>query len=590
MGVDESGRRPGHASIGDFLATPGAGADRVDKERGWYVIVVAAVLVIGTLVVMTAGWVKPVIALGAAIVVAGLLGIASPRDLFAGLSNGGVITVGAMLVIAKGIVQTGLVDRVTRALLMSVSSARRAFLRLAAPIGFASGLMNTTPIVAMLVPASKQLEQTRSIPARELMLPLAHLTTLTGSITLIGTSSNLLIAGIAGDAGVEMSMLSFAPVALPVALIGIGLLAWIGPGMLRGSGLADVRPHDWRVELRVGEHALAVGRGADELGLLTAREHRLTAVQRAGDDLPPETPIEAGDRLVFEASEAGIRSLWASPLLGLSPQHLFAVSVKAGDRGTLHDLSENDDIDVIAARTKVSLRRTALVPGATCYVSAPRAEVIDRSECVSLWQSVAGRVPQPGNTWPAVAILLAVVLPATFGLAPIELTSVGGALLMVVTRVLTARSAVRALDWNVLAILAGSVGLGVIVLESGLADLLAATLQRIVAGNQVLVVLVFGVVTVLLTNVVSNAAAASILTPVGIAVAMDVGMDPIVLLALIGTCISFTFLNPFAHQTNLMVIGPIGYSRTEFTRFGMPLTLVGLVAACGMGVLLASVR
>ena len=67
MGVDESGRRPGHASIGDFLATPGAGADRVDKERGWYVIVVAAVLVIGTLVVMTAGWVKPVIALGAAI-------------------------------------------------------------------------------------------------------------------------------------------------------------------------------------------------------------------------------------------------------------------------------------------------------------------------------------------------------------------------------------------------------------------------------------------------------------------------------------------------------------------------------------------
>lgn len=550
-------------------------------------IVVAAVLVTATLIVMTAGWMKPVIALGLAVVVAGLLGIASPRDLFSGLSNGGVITVGAMLVIAKGIVQTGLVDRVTRALLTTVTSARGAFLRLAAPIGIASGLMNTTPIVAMLVPASKQLEQTRSIPARELMLPLAHLTTLTGSITLIGTSSNLLIAGIAADRGVEMGMLSFAPVALPVALFGIAVIAFAGSRLLRGSGLAGAQRREWRVELPVGEQALAMGQTAEQLGLLAARDYRLTALKRAGEmELAPDTAIEVGDLLIFEATEAGIRALWASPLFGLSPQHLFAVSVKTGESGTLHDLGSADDIAVIAAKTRVSLRRTALVPGATCYVAAPRAEIVDRSEYVALWQSVGSRVPQPGNTWKAVAILAAVVLPASFGLAPIELTSVGGALLMVLTGVLTSRSAAHALDWNVLGILAGSVGLGVIVLESGLADLLADTIRHFVAGNVVLVIAVFGVVTALLTNVVSNAAAASILTPVGMAVAMDVGMDPVILLALIGTCISFTFLNPFAHQTNLMVIGPIGYSRAEFARFGVPLMATGVVAACGVGILL----
>lgn len=151
-------------------------------------IVVAAILVVATLVVMTVGWVRPVVALGSAVVIAGLLGIAPARDLFSGLSNGGVITVGAMLVIAKGIVQTGVVARVTRKLLLTVTTARQAIRRLALPVGVASGLMNTTPIVAMLIPASKQLEQTRSIPAREVMLPIAHLTTLTGSITLIGTS------------------------------------------------------------------------------------------------------------------------------------------------------------------------------------------------------------------------------------------------------------------------------------------------------------------------------------------------------------------------------------------------------------------
>lgn len=138
---------------------------------------VAAVLVIATLVVMTAGWVKPVIALGSAIVIAGLIGIAPRSDLFAGLSNGGVITVGAMLVIAKGVVKTGVVSRVTQRLLATVNSAGQAFRRLALPVGVASGLMNTTPIVAMLIPASRQLEQTRSIPAREIMLPIAHLTT-----------------------------------------------------------------------------------------------------------------------------------------------------------------------------------------------------------------------------------------------------------------------------------------------------------------------------------------------------------------------------------------------------------------------------
>jgi di/tricarboxylate transporter len=551
------------------------------------VIVVAAILVVATLVVMTAGWVKPVVALGSAIVIAGLLGIAPASELFSGLSNSGVITVGAMLVIAKGIVQTGVVARVTRALLLTVTSARQALRRLAAPVGVASGLMNTTPIVAMMIPASKQLEQTRSIPAREVMLPIAHLTTLAGSVTLIGTSSNLLIAGIASGSGISMGMLSFAPVALPVALAGMVVIYFTAPRMLAGSQATDTTPLDWRVEIPVGEHAVARGRTADRLGLAVARDYRLSAVKRNGEYLAPDIAMEAGDILVFAATEVGIRALWISPLFGLSPQRLFAVSVNTGEVGTLNDLEENDDIAVIAARTKVSLRRTELVPGATCYITAPDAATVESSEFVALWQDAASRAPQPGNTWKALLILAAVVLPASFGLAPIVFLAVAGALAMVLTKVLTPRSAARALDWNVLFVLAGSVGLGAIVLSSGLADVLANGIRYLVSGNYVLVVLVFGVVTAILTNVISNAAAASILTPVAITVALEVGLNPVILLALIGTCISFTFLNPFSHQTNLMVIGPIGYTNKEFALFGIPVLVVGLVVACGVGVLLA---
>ena len=203
---------------------------------------VAAVLVLATLAAMASGRVDPLVALLAALVIAGILGIAPPDELAAGLSNAGVITVGAMLVIAKGVVQTGAVSRTTWALLASTKTAQQAVRRLSVPIGVASALINTTPLVAMLIPATRQLEQSRRIPAREVLLPLAHVTTLAGSVTLIGTSSNLVIAGLARERGVEMSMLSFAAVALPVAIVGSLVIYLTAPRALRVRPSPPPRP------------------------------------------------------------------------------------------------------------------------------------------------------------------------------------------------------------------------------------------------------------------------------------------------------------------------------------------------------------
>jgi hypothetical protein len=138
---------------------------------------VAAVIVLAALVAMTSGKVDPVLALLVAPIVAGVLRIAPAADLFAGLGNPGVVTVAGMLVIAKGIVQTGVVSGVTWALLSATHGAQQAFRRLVGPTGVASALMNTTPLVAMLIPATRELEQTRRIPARALLLPVAHATT-----------------------------------------------------------------------------------------------------------------------------------------------------------------------------------------------------------------------------------------------------------------------------------------------------------------------------------------------------------------------------------------------------------------------------
>ena len=537
--------------------------------------IMAAAVVVATLAAMASGKVPAVLALATGLAVGGILQLAPVSALFAGLSNGGVITVAGMLVIAKGVVKTGVIARVTWRLLATVTTAAQALRRLIVPVGVASALMNTTPLVAMLVPATRQLQQTRDIPAREVLLPIAHATTLVGSVTLIGTSSNLLIAGIASDDGIHVSMLSFAPVALPVCLVGWVLLLLAAPRLLRGEEDTEPGLQPWRVELPISSVAIATGRRAADMRHERTQEYRLQAIMRHGELVPAAEAVEAGDRLVFAASELGVKTLWESPRFGLSPQHLYAVSVGPGEHGTLLEF-EDDDLRVIAAQTAKPLGATTAIPGATVFVTCSSTEDLARHEAFTLWAQAAGRVPQPGKTWTALGVLAAVVVAASFGLAPVELVAFAGAVLMVLTGVLTPRMAVRALDWNVLFILAGSVGLGAIVVRSGLADVLARSIEQLSAGSLPVVVVVFAVTTTIMTNLITNAAAASILTPVALGIATKLELDPVTLLALVATCISFTFINPFSHQSNLMVMGPGAYSTRTFARFGAPLVAVSL--------------
>lgn len=549
-------------------------------------MVFAAIVVVATLVAMASGKVPAVLALGCAIAVAAITGLAPVEDLFAGLSNGGVITVAGMLVVARGVIFTGVVSRVTWRLLASVTTAQQALRRLIAPVGVLSATINTTPIVAMLIPAAQELQQTRGIPSRQVLLPIAHATTLAGSVTLIGTSSNLLIAGIASGSDVHIGLFSFAPIALPVCLIGWGVLLLTAPRMFsKGEDAAPPRKR-WRAEIQVAPGANGIGRTAAALGLASTQEYELLAVRRDGRELPADTELAAEDTLIFATSKAGVSALWGSPRFGQAATRLYTASVASGYQGTVRELGADGDLTVIAAHSDVPLRDAQARPGQTVFVTADNPDALVDSPSVALWQNVAGKAPQPVKTRTALIVLVAVIIAAAFGLAPVEVVAFTGALLMVVTRVLTPRQAARALDWNVLFILAGSVGLGAIVVSSGLADLLAGAISYLGGGSLALVILVVAVVTTLLTNITTNAAAASILTPVTIGIAAELGTSPVLMLALVATCISFTFINPFSHQSNLMVMGPGGYTNTAFARFGIPLVLVSLVAVCVVAYLL----
>jgi di/tricarboxylate transporter len=550
-------------------------------------IYVAAGLVLAALIAMASGKVDPLLALLVALLIAGILGIATPNQLAAGLSNAGVITIAGMLVIAKGIVQTGVVSRATWALLASAGTARQVFRRLSFPIGVASALINTTPLVALLIPAARQLEQAKRIPAREVLLPIAHVTTLAGSVTLIGTSSNLVIAGIAGEHGVDMGMLSFAAVALPVALLGAVVIYLTGPRALRGEVETTARSKDWRVEIPVTAPAPAQDRRAATLGIYQTREYVLVGIQRWGTMVSPDERIGAGDQLVFQATEEGIAAIWRTPLFGMSAERLYAVSVSAGEPASLHDFERDGSLRIIAARSDRPLHETDLNPGETCYVAAESEEAVARNPAVALWQTATSRAPQPSKTFVALGILLGVVVAASFGLAPAEIAASAGALLMVLTGVITPRSAARALDPRILGLLAGSIGLGAIVVESGLAGVIADAISDLSNGTLGLVI-VLALATTVMTNLVTNAATASIVTPVALRIASDMGVDPVTVLALVGTCVSFTLINPYSHQSNVMVMAPGGYTAARFARFGARILPACLVTACGVTYLLLS--
>lgn len=550
---------------------------------------VAAVIVVLTLIAMTTGRTPAVLALICALVAAGLVGIATPAELFAGLSNSGVITVAAMLVIAKGVLHTGVVSRVMYRLLNGVRTSSQALTRLIPPVGVVSALINTTPIVAMLIPAAKELEQQSGVPARGVLLPIAHATTLAGSATLIGTSSNLLIAALAAPAGVHLSMFSFVPVAVPVALVGWVVLLVTAPLMLRGTAGAEEPDLSWRAEIPVTPGANAVGRTAAAVGIHTTAEYELLGIRRQGHRIEGDAVLAADDILLYRATESGVRMLWGSPRFNQSPQPLYQVVVATNEEhGTVRDLEEDEDLLVIAAQTDHRLSQAAAEPGELCLVTAASAQTLDGHPLVALWQKATDKAPQTGKTWVALAILIGVILSGSFGLAPVELAAVAGAVLMVLTGVLTPRSAVRALNWNILAIIAGSIGLGTIVVRSGLGDHISSAIMALAGSNTALVVLVVVLGTTALTNIVTNAAAAAILTPVVLTIASGTGLDPVLLLILVGTCISFTFLNPFSHQSNLMVMRPGGYSTATFVRFGIPLTVASLASAFGIGWLLLS--
>jgi di/tricarboxylate transporter len=537
-----------------------------------------------------------------------------PVDFFAGLGNEALVTICALMMVGKALETTGalqpLANVVGRA--WSVRPVLALLVTLVTAAVF-SAFMNNTPIVVLLMPILVGVSLRVKFPVSGVMLPMGLATIVGGMSTTIGTSTNLLVVGISHDMGLKtFGLFDFV---LPAAIVGgIGILyLWlIAPRLLpeRVPPMADTTPRIFNGQLSISEGGFADGRTLAKVLAKTNGQMRVDKILR-GDSLflakLPSLKLQPGDRLFVKDSPENLK--YYENLIGAT---LYNTSDNE------HPIDENTPLtaegqqlaEVVVTRgSPLHLRSLAasrfsanygLMPLAIHRARAPSSQVTGdlnsirlRAGDVLLVQGSKDGIqslkaggtmlvldgttdlPHTHRANRALAVMGLVVGVAAFGLMPISVSALIGVGLLLALGCLNWRDAADALSTQVIMIIVASLALGRALMGTGMADFLAVEFVDAVSALPVPVILsAFILIMTVLTNIVSNNAAAVIGTPIAVSIAQHLGVhpEPFVLAVLFGANMSFA--TPFGYQTNLLILSAGGYKFSDFLRVGIPLTII----------------
>jgi di/tricarboxylate transporter len=528
----------------------------------------------------------------------------------AGFGNSALITIMALLICTRGLEATGalqpVADRLARIWLKSPSLAMLVALLLAAGL---SMFLNNTPVVAMLLPILISVGIRTGTPASSVLMPVGYATIVGGMCTTIGTSTNLLVVQVSSEMGMApMGMFHFTGIAVIAGSLALLYLWLLAPRLVpaRTPPMQDTSPRVFEAMLNVGEQSAAVGCTIPALIARTEGAMRLTAIERGPGLFVAKLPwvvIRAGDRLHVRDTPDRLKrfesQLGAKLYDALDPTHALAADEvpKAGDQRLA---------EIVVTRGSPLHRRTLkmvpffahhrLLPVAVHRPRSPGADVTDIGEVflragdIVLVQGAAASLdavkrlgnvlvvdgsldlPHTSKAPVAGAIMVAVVATAAFGILPISIAALCGVLAMITSNCLNWRSALGALDRRLIIVIVTSLALGRALTVTGGMEYVAG-LYVMVAEPWPTFIALAGLMLViaLLTEVVTNNAAAVLGTPVAMFVAQRLGVppEPFVLAVLFGA--NMSYLTPIGYQTNLMVLSAGGYRFTDFFRVGLPL-------------------
>jgi di/tricarboxylate transporter len=539
-----------------------------------------------------------------------------------GFSNSGMLAVGALLMVAAGMYRTGAITLITDKLIGRPRSLLSAQAKILPPVAVGSAFLNNTPLVAMFIPVIRDLAKISGLPSSKLFIPLSFSSILGGTCTLIGTSTNLVVAGMVidflakGDPNAaplsEIAMFDLAWIGIPATIVGIGFMMLTSRFLLPGSNEGDFATEVARLyttEFKVTEDAPVIGNSLADMGYINPLlGFKLLALKRNGKDevaFKPETRLEAGDVLVFRAVRDIIPDLWGTN--GLEPVYGVEVSEISSARHS-HRL-----VEAVVSRRSMSVGRKikefpmpeARVPASIIAISrgggpieGPMSEVqiepgdiavleVDElffhenqmNPAVSMVRRLTdARIKRYDRATYAILITIAMVTMVATG----WMTMLNAALLatgaMILTGCMTFGQAGKSLEFDTLIIIASAIGLEAAVTNSGLSTKIADLLSIIGGGNPhiALAMVFFGCT--FMGTMIANVASAVFMFPIAMEMASSLGVNGMPFAITVMVAASSSFITPTSYQTNLMVYGPGGYNFMDYVKIGIPMTvIVGII-------------
>ncbi len=537
-----------------------------------------------------------------------LLGILSPKDAVAGMSNEGMLTVAVLYVVIAGLQETGGVTWLGQRLLGRPKTVLAAQARMMLPVAGFSAFMNNTPLVAMLIPAVTEWCKQYRLSASKLMIPLSYAAIFGGTCTLIGTSTNLVVSGLWIETFPDrdpIGMFQIAKLGVPCTIVGIAYVLifsrWLLPDRKPPLSPQD-DPRAYTVEMTVDPNGPLIGKTIEEAGLRQLTGLFLAEIERQGQAIPavgPQQNLLPGDRLIFVGVVDSIVDLHR--VRGLTPasDQVFKLDAPRSQRCLIEAVVSDScgivgktirdghfrtvyNAVVIAVarngeRIKKKIGDIVVRAGDTLLLEAhPNfAEQQRNNRDFYLVSKIANsNPPRHEKALLAVLILASMIGAITFFGVSTLVAAMTAAGAMIIARCVPGHVARKSVDWQVLIVIAAAFALGRALDITGAANTIAHWLISLASDNPWTALIIIYGVTMLFTEFITNNAAAVLVFPIAYAISQELKVDFTPFAMSIMMAASASFSTPIGYQTNLMVLGPGGYKFTDYFRIGIPLNLI----------------
>ena len=535
-------------------------------------------------------------------------GVLNAKEAFSGFSSTSVVVIGVLFVVVAGLTHTGVLQWIVKHMLGQPKSYSKAVVRLMLPVAALSSFLSNTTVVALFVGIVKMWSKKLNISPSKLLIPLSYASGMGGVCTLIGTPPNLIISGLYADnTGTAMNVLATTIPGLFCLFIGI--LSIIAMRKLlpdrKAPEAAFESTSDYTVELLVPSDNMQIGKTIEAAGLTNVNGGSLIEIIHYDDiitPVPADEIIMGGDRLVFAGQIDEILDLKKSHGFVNADHHVFTMSEVSGDRqlrtafvtfgsslintkiGSSTFEHDNNMVLVAVARRgnriNQSPHEVVLQAGDTLLFECPPNVNIHTERLSSQLQFFdSAQVPNIGKkTLISTTIMILMVVLSALNVMPLLQCAFIAAMAMLVFRCCNVDQAMKAINWEILMVFAGSVVLGVAIQKTGIAERLAFGILDVCGTNPIVVMAAICFVGTFITEFISNTAAGAMFFPIMYQAAEKLGYEPYPFLIALMVSVSSSFATPIGSPTHMLVYGPGGYRFSDFMRIGLLMNLIILAA------------